>query len=47
MVARILNEFDVSFAEGVEFDMSFFKNVKDHFVAGVPNQELVFTRRVY
>lgn len=46
VVARILNEFDVSFPEGVEFNMSFFDDIKDHFVASVPKQELVFTQRI-
>lgn len=46
MIARTSNEFDVSFPSGVNFDeVKFFRNVKDHFVAGVPKQDLVFTAR--
>jgi len=45
VVARTMNEFDVSFPRGTEFDLSFFRGVKDHFVAGVPKQDLVFTVR--
>jgi hypothetical protein len=46
VVARTLNDFDVLFPEGVKFDeVKFFKGVKDHFVAGVPKQDLVFTAR--
>jgi cytochrome P450 len=45
VLARTLNEFDVSFPEGYEFEVSFFKGIKDHFVAGVPKQDLVFTKR--
>lgn len=45
VIARTLNEFDVSFPPGTKFDLSFFDGVKDHFVAGVPKQELVFTAR--
>lgn len=45
VIARTLNEFDVSFPAGVDFDLSFFRSVKDHFVAGVPKQNLVFTLR--
>lgn len=46
VVARTLNEFDISFPEGAQFDISFFKGVKDHFVAGIPKQDLVFTKRL-
>jgi hypothetical protein len=45
VIARTLNEFDVFFHPGVEFDLSFFRGVKDHIVAGVRKQELVFTKR--
>jgi hypothetical protein len=46
VVARSLGEFDVSFPQGFLFDLSFFNSIKDHFVAGVPKQDLVFTKRV-
>jgi len=45
VIARTLNEFDVSFPVGTNFDLSFFRRVKDQFVAGVPKQDLVFTAR--
>jgi hypothetical protein len=45
VIARTLHEFDVSFPEGTRLDLSFFKEVKDHFVAGVPKVDLVFTKR--
>jgi cytochrome P450 len=46
VVARVLHEFDVSFPKGIEFDaINYFDRVKDHFVAGAPKQEIVFTKR--
>ena len=47
VIARTLNEFDVSLPEGTSLDLSFFKDIKDHFVAEVPKQDLVFTKRVH
>lgn len=45
VIARTLREFDVKFPEEVTFDIGFFDGVKDHFVAGVPKIDLVFTQR--
>lgn len=45
VIARTLQKYDVSFPKGYEFDISFFKDVKDHFVAAVPKMELVFSKR--
>lgn len=46
VIARTAHEFDIAFPEGIEFDPEkYFGRVKDHFVAGAPAQELVFTRR--
>jgi len=46
ILARTLHEFDVSFPEGVQFDIAFFNGIRDRFVGGVPKQDLVFTKRV-
>jgi hypothetical protein len=46
VIARTVNEFDVSFPPGTKFnELAFFRDVKDHFVAGVPKQKLVFAPR--
>ncbi|QGA22244.1 hypothetical protein EYB26_009960 [Talaromyces marneffei] len=46
VVARVVHEFDVSFPKGVEFDaVNYFDRVKDHFIAGAPKQDMVFTKR--
>jgi hypothetical protein len=46
VVARTVNEFDVSFPSRTKFnELAFFREVKDHFVAGVPEQKLVFAPR--
>jgi hypothetical protein len=47
VIARTLNEFDVSLPEGTSLNLSFFKGIKDHFVAEVPKQDLIFTNRVH
>lgn len=45
VVARVVHEFDVAFPRGIEFDpANYFDRVKDHFVAGAPKQEIVFTK---
>jgi hypothetical protein len=46
VIERTVNEFDVAFPPGTKFnELSFFRDVKDHFVAGVPKQKLVFAPR--
>lgn len=48
VVARAVHEFDVRFPVGEEEFVSedyIFSRTKDHFVAGAPRQELVFTKR--
>ncbi|KAL1981812.1 hypothetical protein VTN96DRAFT_2108 [Rasamsonia emersonii] len=46
VIARTVHAFDIAFPDGTAFDPEeYFSRVKDHFVAGAPAQELLFTRR--
>lgn len=46
VVARTLHEFDISLPPGEDLvEDAFFAQIKDRFVAGVPKQKVVFTRR--
>ncbi|KFZ12717.1 hypothetical protein V502_06954 [Pseudogymnoascus sp. VKM F-4520 (FW-2644)] len=46
VIAKTVCRYDISFPKGAKFDLNeFFLGVKDHFTAGIPEQELVFTRR--
>ncbi|OJD34098.1 cytochrome p450 monooxygenase [Diplodia corticola] len=47
VIARTLHKYDVSLPDGASVtEKGFFEGVKDHFIAGVPKQNLVFTQRV-
>lgn len=47
VIARTIHDYDVSLPEGQSLtEKGFFDGVKDHFIAGVPKQSLVFTKRV-
>ncbi|KAK0644859.1 Tryprostatin B 6-hydroxylase [Lasiodiplodia hormozganensis] len=47
VIARTIHDYDVSLPEGQSLtEKGFFDGVKDHFIAGVPKQNLVFTKRV-
>lgn len=46
VIAKTVCRYDISFPKSAKFDLNeFFLGVKDHFTAGIPEQELVFTRR--
>jgi cytochrome P450 len=46
VIAKTVSRYDISFPKGAKFDVDdFFLGVKDHFTAGIPLQELVFTQR--
>ena len=46
VIAKTVSRYDISIPKDVKFDLNdFFANVKDHFTAGIPLQNLVFTRR--
>ncbi|OKL62991.1 hypothetical protein UA08_01789 [Talaromyces atroroseus] len=46
VVVRVAHKFDIAFPRDTVFDpVEYFSRVKDHFVAGAPRQEIVFSRR--
>lgn len=46
VIAKTVSRYDINFPKGSKFDLSsYFLGVKDHFTAGIPSQELVFTQR--
>lgn len=46
VIAKVVCRYDISLPKDSKFDLNaFFAGVKDHFTAGIPEQELVFTRR--
>ena len=46
VIARTVHEYDVRFPRDQEVVAEeYFSRTKDHFVAGAPRQEVVFTRR--
>ena len=45
VIARTVHEYDVGFPAGQKVVTEYFSRTKDHFVAGAPRQEVVFTRR--
>jgi Cytochrome P450 len=46
VVAQVAYEFDIAFPSHTFFDPEeYFSRVKDHFIAGAPTQEIVFSKR--
>lgn len=46
VVAKTVSRYDINIPEGIKFDIKdFLYDVKDHFTAGIPLQEMVFKRR--
>jgi cytochrome P450 len=47
VIARTVQRYDISFPPGrTDFDIQeYLINIKDHFIAGVPELKLVFTPR--
>jgi cytochrome P450 len=47
VVARTVNEFDVSVPDQENFDEKiFYAGIKDHFTSGIPDCQIQFTRRI-
>lgn len=48
VISRVVTEYEFGFPPNSNFDhKAFFANVKDHFVAGIPKQALVFKKRIW
>lgn len=46
VIARSVQRYDISLPPGSDFDLQeFLSNIKDHFTAGAPPLNLVFTPR--
>ena len=47
VISRTIHNHEVSLPKGVEFDeKKYFDGIEDHFTAGIPKCELVFSKRV-
>ncbi len=47
VIARTIHAYDVSLPEDTKFEeKAYFDDVRDHFTAGIPKCDLVFSKRV-
>jgi hypothetical protein len=47
VISRAIHNYEVSLLKEVEFDeKEYFDGIEDHFTAGIPKCELVFSKRV-
>lgn len=46
VIGRTVKDYDINFPKGSNFDgKEFYSRIIDHFSSGVPQQDLVFTKR--